>query len=562
MRKTFLISNLESTDAEKINNWYFSGDYTKYGEHLFFFEKTLYEFDKTEEEYFAEFVTDPVQFVKKRKGDFIVWDYNIQTDELFFATDRMGKDNIYYYDKKEVRVITDDFWRGLSVLQIEENDVNWLAVKELIIHHIIPYHKTIINDYNIVPPATYGMIYPGTNKIVFDKFWEMTYLPKEASMQETIDKVYELFDNTFKFLSQKYDANTRFGVGLSGGWDSRLIVYFAQKYNMKIVPYCIGEKYLFGPIKTNGYKVSKRIAKYFKLKNFKFIEYNSESYLRKAAREVELVPNRASSIEIGCFDSLPEFDVMLNGEHGGVFFGEFDFEEILKFTYENMDECLLNLLAADSKLKMIMNQADIEQLKMDTRKYISGLNTKKRWEIYYKYFYEIKGSKTKNGFFETIYGTKERYTMYLDPDFVDEYLTWDPLFLVNRTMQRAFLKKHFTELAKIADETTDAPLFWRDMSIKNVPIRLFFAVKNYIFKSSLRRAKWIKRDKEFAQLLNIVCEKNCEVINQHFPNLNIQDFYRNNPRGTANLVKVLMVIDAVLSKEEDRIDYITSKYSK
>lgn len=563
MNQAFLISNIINPNAEKVNNWYFSGSYSKYGKHLFYFSKTLYELEKSEEEYFDEFVKEPVEFVKKRKGDFIVWDYNAETDELFFATDRMGKDNIFYYDLNNDIVITNNFWEGTLLLPKGEEAINWRAVKETIIYGNGLFDKTIINNYRIVSPGTYGIVSQNEKKITFYKYWEMTFIPQDSSMSDTIDKIYRLFNNTFQLLKQKYDKTTRFGVGLSGGWDSRLIVTFAQKYNLNIVPYCIGEKYRFGFIKTNGYRVSKRLAKYFGLDNFVFIEYSSETYLQKVAREVELVPTRASNIEIGCLSSLPDFDVMLNGEHGGVFFGEFDYSYILNYTKnKNMEECLLNLNSFTDDIKMIMDEKDINDLKQDTNSYIASLNTNKRWEIFYKYFFEVLGSKTKNGFFETNYGEKPRYTMYLNPEFVDEYLTWDPLFSVNRILQQTFLKKYFPELSRIPDETTDAPLYWRNMDIRNVPIRFLYAIKNYIFKSSLRRGKWLKRDKEFRRLLQSVYRQNEDLIKRHFPNLDIKKYHRDNPRATANLVKVLIVIDAFLNKKEDKFRYIMDKYSK
>lgn len=387
MGMEFVITNQKIDQAVKVGDFYIKGDFFEKDGHYFFFKRTLYELEKTTEEYFLEFLEDKSLFVKNRKGDFALVDVDSQSGEIFFATDRLGKENIYYMTGN-LFVLTNSFWEGIRLIAPDEEQIDWLAVKELIIHYIIPFHKTLIQGYKILRPAQIAKVIRREDGYDFmaETYWYMKYCPRETTVQETAEKVYHLFDHTFEMLAQKYGKDTKFGVGLSGGWDSRLITYFARKHHLNIVPYCIGEKYLCFPIRTNGYKVAKRLAKYFDLPDFTFVEYNSESYLKKAAREVQMIPNRASNIEVGCMDTIPDFDIMLDGEHGGVFFGEFDFEPILRYTSQNMEDCLLGLLVADQKQEMIMSKEDYEKLKGEAREYVQSLQTDKRFDIYYRYF--------------------------------------------------------------------------------------------------------------------------------------------------------------------------------
>lgn len=562
MSKVFLFSNMKIEDGFKNGDYYLKGDFFQKDGHYFFFKYSLYEMDKSMEEYFNEYMLNPERFVLERKGDFALFDFDSEKETVFFATDRMGKENLYFV-QGDCFLLTNSFWEGVSVLKPTEEDIDWQGVKRMIVHYIIPFHKTIIKGYEIVKPAQLAYLKKenGEYRILFHTYWEMKYIPEASTIPETAEKVYNLFDNTFALLSKKFGPDTKFGVGLSGGWDSRLIVYFAQKHNLKLVPYCIGEKYLFFPIQTNGYRVVKKLAKYFGLENFSFIPYNSESYLKKLAREVSLTPEKASNIEVGCLDALPYFDVLLGGIHGGVFFGEFGFEQLLMYKKEDFSECLLDLLASNKNEEMIMSNQEREYLSQETQDYVNSLHTDDCFEIYYKYFFDIKASKSRLGFFESLYGTKERYSMFLDPSFIDEYLTWDSRFLIDRALQRYFFKKYMPKLSKIPDETTDAPLYWRDANIKNVPRRFLYGAINYIFKSSLRRNKWLSRDKEFKQLVFRVEEVNNELIQKHFPILNMEKFYKNNPRATANLIKIIAVIDAMLNCDGNKEEYIISKYS-
>lgn len=561
MDSKFVFSSEKIEGGVRVGDYYLKGDFFQNSGHWFFFKRTLYEIDKSMEAYLGEYLANPEVFVASRKGDFALFDYNSCDGSIFFASSKLGKENLFFVQGEKF-LITNSFWEGVSVLKPREDDIDWLGVKEMIIHYIIPFHKTIIKGYDIVKPAQTAFVVKENNcyNIKFTTYWKMKYIPCESTMQETAERVYKLFNHTFEFLAKKYGPDTKFGVGLSGGWDSRLIVHFAQKHNLKIVPYCIGEKYLFFPIKTNGYKVVNRLAKFLGLDNFKFISYDKETYLKKIAREVALVPDIAPDIEIGCMESVPDFDIMLGGIHGGVFFGEFSFEPLLMYKKENFADCLLNLLVADKNQEMIMTDNDKAVLKEKTQEYIDSLETDKRFEIYYHYFFDIKASKSKKGFFESLYGTKEIYSMFLDPDFIDEYLTWDPLFIIDRSLQRYFFKKYMPKLSKIPDETTDAPLFWRDSSIRNVPRRFLYGTINYIFKSSLRRAKWLSRDKEFKCLVRKVTEVNEELIKRRFPQLDVESFYRSNPRATANLIKILMVIEVMQNANGDIEKYIISRY--
>ncbi len=558
----FAISNIEFEDGIKIGQMYYFGEWYKKDDAILFFRSSLYDTTISLERAFELFREDSVSFVKQLRGDFLIICYDSKSNNLTFCSDRLGKDYCYYYLKNSAFALTSDVWVAASILKPSEEDINWQAVKRLIILNNMLIRHSYITGLEMIAPATIYSFEVGTSELSTEKYWELKYKEdKTITIDDTVEKLDVIFDNTFRKLARKFPSDTRFGVGLSGGWDTRIIVHYALKHNLKIVPYCIGQKRLFLFFPTYGYRVAKQIAKYFKLDNFVFIDYQTEDFYQKFVREVDLLPERASNMEIGCLSQIPDFDIMLNGEHGGVFFGEFDWEPVLSYNKQTMSDYLLNFLAFNKSRDMIFSAEELVALKGEVQSYVDNMSTDDQYEIVYKYFYEVLGAQSKRGFFETNYDTKERYTPYLDPDFFDFYLTWNSKFRMDRSLQRRFFVDKLPVLSKMADESTDAPLYWRSLDIHNVPKRFFYGALNYIFKPSLRRGSWLLKDKKFKNVYEKVISRNREIIKSVFPEFDDRAFLLKNPRAASTFMKAIATVDALINSDCHSVEeYLRIRY--
>ena len=123
--------------------------------------------------------------------------------------------------------------------------------------------------------------------------------------------------------------------------------------------------------------------------------------------------------------------------------------------------------------------------------------------------------------------------------------------------------KYFPKLSRIPDESAYAPLYWREMNVKNVPYQFLYGLRQFVFKSSLRRGEWLKRDRDFYELLKTVVKKNHKILKKHFPDLEVKKFLKENSRATEKLVKMLIEVDTILNYHvTDRRAFITDKYGK
>lgn len=559
----FIFSTKPFINAEKVNNIYLKGDLFKSDNNeYFFFKPTLYEKEKNIKEYFQNFIINKKQFVSNLNGEFILFYYNANKNNIFFTTDRLAKEiGLYYFDEKDL-IITNSFWDGVKAISPKAQDINIQSMKEIIVHNRALLHNTIINNYKFIEPATFMEIYLNKNiEIKKKKYRQFNFNVNDTlEIDEVINQIEKYFDSTFKMLKNKYSPKTKFGVGLSGGLDSRLVAYYCNKYNMKLIPYCIGEKYYIYPIKTQGYKVAKKIADYFCLDDFKFIQYNSESYFRKLFYDINYLPYINSSITINPLMHIPDFDIMINGEHGGVFFGEFDFRPLLNYSKLSLEKYLLEFLCHHHKKEMVMSKNEINIALNKVKDYVQKIKTHDRYQIFYQFFFEIYGSKSQRGFFESNYGFKKSYSLFLNPKFFNYFLTWDSEFLIDRVLQRALFKKYYTDLSKIPDETPDAPIFWRRNSPKSWLKRFYYALMVYIRKPALRRAYWLKRDKEFKSLALKILSKNVDFIKYNFPNMNFEIYIKENPRAAANFIKMKVIADIIINNGYNDIEYFMNEY--
>jgi asparagine synthetase B (glutamine-hydrolysing) len=561
--KSFVISSRPLEGALYVNGLYLLGDFYQSDGHYFFFRYCLLEDDKGVEKYFCDYQKSPEQFVRDLNGDFLIADFDSRMKTVFLATDRLGKENAFLWRKEEEFLIGNSFWQIGEILKPTQNDINWFMIRRFIIYNCDINLETPILNCKTIPPASIcKWDFVHNHQFEQHTYWELRFnVDYNISLDDAADTIYEYFDHTFQVLKNKYNNDTRFGIGLSGGLDSRILSHFTQKYQMNTIGYIVGEKYVHPPLKSNTYYLSKHIARLTNVNDLTFIEHDIEPYLYKIADDVIYAPLKSSDISICCLSALPKFDVMLNGEHGGVFFGEFKYRQLLEYRSNNMDECLRNLLSYRNIETMLLSKKEIDQVTNFYQQYIMQMNEEERRAILYRYFFERLALTTKSGFFETNFNTKERYGIYLDHDFMDHYTHWDPLFTVERTLQRHLFINKFTALAKIPSEEPDAPIYWSDSKIRNVPKRLMYAGWRVLVGDAMQRAKWLQNDKDYKKLYFKAISINQEIISTHFPQMDAQTFFYKNVRASATLIKMLIEIDVLLHcANQDKHSWIKEKY--
>lgn len=160
---------------------------------------------------------------------FAIWDN--KKKELFIARDRFGKKPLYYAFDDNYNFIFASEIKALFSLGNIKGEIDFNAIDNFMQLLYIPPYKTIYKNIYTLKPAHYCVInYKNLNKIKTYNYWELKKEELEISYKEAKEKIKSLIE---KSVQKRMVADVEVGSMLSGGVDSTLISYLAQKQMRK-----------------------------------------------------------------------------------------------------------------------------------------------------------------------------------------------------------------------------------------------------------------------------------------------------------------------------------------
>ena len=191
---------------------------------------------------------------------------------LFIAVDKIRMFPIFYFQDENEILISDDanFIKEKKNISIDENNK-----LEFLQTGYSTKNKTLLKNVFQIQAGEYLLIEDKKIKkdFYFTYFTENISFKERHFLEKELEKIiYAIFERSLKKIK-----NNQIVVGLSGGYDSRLIVTSLKKLNCKnVICFTYGRK--------NNYEIeiSKKVAKKLNYK-WIFIEYNEkliENYLQ------------------------------------------------------------------------------------------------------------------------------------------------------------------------------------------------------------------------------------------------------------------------------------------
>jgi len=167
---------------------------------------------------------------EKLYGNYAIIFYTSSTKEIVFATDPAHIKNIYFDSKN--KIITTDF---LALINSSENNytLNKLALIENITtgHLISP--DTYANEIEKLDKVNFKSIEPNFPGIrIYDLTQKVnnTFLNRKDAIKHANTKLSDYFQSVAK-LTDEFGAH----IGLTGGFDSRLLLMHARKHIKKLI---------------------------------------------------------------------------------------------------------------------------------------------------------------------------------------------------------------------------------------------------------------------------------------------------------------------------------------
>jgi asparagine synthase (glutamine-hydrolysing) len=160
-----------------------------------------------------------IEFVKNLNGSFVFAIYDSKENKIIIVNDRYGLRPLYYAVNKgkllfapEIKAILQDktFKKELN----NEAVSDWFSFGEIF------GDKTFFKGIEVLPPASI-LVYDGQD-LSIAQYWDFNYEPDyNKSEDEFVDELVKSFKNA---LDIRMKDNFRYGVSLSGGLDSRVVV--------------------------------------------------------------------------------------------------------------------------------------------------------------------------------------------------------------------------------------------------------------------------------------------------------------------------------------------------
>jgi hypothetical protein len=516
-------------------------------------------------EWIAEHVASSgIEAVKDISGDFFVILFDDQNKELSFANDRLGRETLLIGERGQDLYLSDDFWTMARLTQFCLEDIDEQSVKEFVFFLYPLFDKTILRHVKLLPPATIGK-WNSTASINMTTYWDFRF---RKNLYNDIDEALNNLDLALHSAMdsiQTLNPNAVYGVGISGGLDSRIIPHIAMAHDMPLKSFIIGTSKPRGLWLSNDHANAQRIAALYDLEH-REIEYDECHLEEKLRQDTTYNPLGDAEIVKTISCDLP-FDILLNGQTSMLmirwigemsnFLNEKDLLNALLKSFTRLVPVHSELskgrayLTGKSNndvipdyLPGLLNYEEVNTTIRSIMDFISKNNEKTHREIYQKYAIWHIATKSKNGIFESLHGKKKAYSIYY-PFLLNEVLSWKKEFFKDRLIIKEYIRRYAPKLSKIRtpDPTPGFSKNGQTSSWMKYSAFLSFAIRG---RGVVRYRSWMA-----SQQVKNFCDHVFNRPNSLFNRLFDLNAVKSLPLGyfrlTENLLKVKHLLDLIES---------------
>lgn len=386
---------------------------------------------------------------------------------------------IYYYCSGNGRFcIEDNFWDVIDYINPDETDMDINSIKE---HMSIPfplYDNTFVKKMKVLLPNT-KLIYDfGKDSISLEELFDYEYDESNAAvpLSEILDSAYKRIDCLVKKIYAECGDIT-YGVGISGGLDSRIIPHFCKKNGLKIAGFIFGIKRPNWLFLSQDHRNAGKIADYYEFKMTE-VKWTNRNLSKRILEEIKYFP--MGSAEFFKYEPIDDFDVLIHGGNGYVVGSSLP-ENIESMTENELVDSIRKLglifypnslfnLRVEKIVRFLTNRdkkierrpewfdkvifPDIEKNIIDKlQEYVKSEKLKGKSNVYIfeRYFHYQLGCKNKFGAFESLNGNKRSFSIYM-PYLFGDTLSWGLDCFKGRKFLKKFILTYIPELGNIEEQ--------------------------------------------------------------------------------------------------------------
>lgn len=189
-------------------------------------------------------------------------------DSVFLIVDRLRSMPLFFNLKERDLIVYDH----ISDININDYTLDCEIENEFLLSGFTTGNNTLLKEFKQVEAGTFVIYKKNQNKVLTNSYFDLKYTESDQNKELllTLHRYHiKIFKNIIKFANGRQIV-----VPLSGGYDSRLIVYMLHRLNYRNV-IC----FTFGKNNNKEANISKQIANKLDYRWF-FVEYNKPKIVK------------------------------------------------------------------------------------------------------------------------------------------------------------------------------------------------------------------------------------------------------------------------------------------
>lgn len=400
-------------------------------------------------------------------------------DRCVFTVDMNGIDSFYYYCRNGCFVLSDSFWAVVRIVQPKYEDLNKMQIKKELLSASVVGDCAVLGMRFLLPNHI-GVYDAKSQTCRVSRYGEtFHYTGEVTSVEEAVSHMDAILHHAMDCIKEK-GGEAPYGMGLSGGLDSRLIPYYALKHGISIEAFntCVSRPH--GVLKARSIVSAEALARHFRIP-FWVNEWNKKTLAQKQSLVLRLLPGTQGGSAFKYEDEgLPSFMTMINGGSGMIVGSELP-SHIEEMTEDDLLSAmkteflpsttstfrmravraisyitgiLLWAETADYPPFFFLDEAVRQSVEEDLRQYISsrkkdGLSN---LDIFEDYFINVVGCHNRLGAHKSLLGQKRAFSIYI-PFLLKETLRWNAELLEGRAVLNALIREKIPDCARIKEES-------------------------------------------------------------------------------------------------------------
>lgn len=410
--------------------------------------------------------------------------------KCWFATDICGREILYYYHDSGRFIVADTFWDIVKELKPSYGSIDKEVAEELIANGggSPCDYRTIIKGLFWTPPNTLGIFDATSGQLFITCYASICRSGEVTNLDEAVEGMDAAMNNMASFLVRRFPESV-FGLGLSGGLDSRTALHYLQKHGAQLTCFNTCTVRPHGVLLASSLKKARALAAVSKVE-YREVEWEPDDIRHKMDLLLRNQPLGTSGHYTNAYKyeerGMPTFDVLVSAgnaigpclvgalapagsdswKHKQVFaylmglaLGgtlPYGYTCVLVRRYaEKLGFGIDDTVGTEGKLwSSIVSSEVVERVGCKVSRFADE-RLNKGWkpaDIFLDFGTSVQGPVGRNGAYESRFGQCRSFTIYT-PFLVKEGLRWDTSIVADRTILKELIMRKMPEFAAIGEET-------------------------------------------------------------------------------------------------------------